>query len=154
MTDIVYTFSRKELLLGGLRLTMRRRETIMVMVMLLVLAVVLWIRADGFNYYSLAAVAPIPLLPLIHLYWINRIMRSNPLFGSETMLTFDENGLTLTSKLGKSQTPWASIVKYSEASQYFHLYLSEVHAITIPKRAFPEDQLEAFHGFVSKLEKR
>ncbi|MHC4476450.1 MAG: YcxB family protein [Planctomycetota bacterium] len=70
------------------------------------------------------------------------------------MVTFDESGLTLTSKLGKSQTPWTSIVKYSEASQYFYLYLTEMHVITIPKRAFPEDQLEAFHGFVSKLERR
>ncbi|MHC4476449.1 MAG: hypothetical protein ACYTEL_12435 [Planctomycetota bacterium] len=81
MSDIVYTFSRKELLLDGLRRIMRHRETIMVMAMFLVLAVTFWIR-DGFNYYSLAAAALIPLLPLVHLYWINRIIQSNPLFGS------------------------------------------------------------------------
>ena len=81
-----------------------------------------------------------------------RLIKSNPAILSETTIEFDENSLSIKNDIASSSLPWKSFIKAAMHKEYFELYITELQAYVIPKRAFDSNQLEKFENIVSRIQ--
>jgi len=80
-----------------------------------------------------------------------RLIKSNPAILSRTIVEFDEDNLSFNNDIGSSSMPWKSFIKASIQKEYYELYITELQAYVIPKRAFDSTQLEKFESIVKKI---
>jgi hypothetical protein len=151
MSAIRYTLSRNEVVYSALCRWYRRRETIMLLLMLVFFAAAYYFMGFGPSWVALIPLAVLLLLPISRIYWILRLLNSSPALLSETTLDFDDECLTLMSDLGTSRTLWRAFTKAVNRPKYFELYVSELHAIIIPKRAFSISDMERFEAIIKQL---
>jgi hypothetical protein len=116
----------------------------MMVVMLLIFTGVLYFTDFAPHWTAVVPIVFLLYLPLVRVYWVLRIFRSNPALFSETTLEFNEEYLTFENELGNSRIPWKAFIKGVICREYFELYLSELNVVMIPKRAFSTEDLERF----------
>lgn len=69
----------------------------------------------------------------------------------EQEATFTEQGFTMKGKFGENQLSWGTVHKFVERRRYFYLYVNQLTAHIIPKRAFSSaQQMEEFRQLVKR----
>lgn len=84
---------------------------------------------------------------------ISRQYKSSPTLQETKRLQFDEEGISSSSQLGKTETKWEAVIEAVESKKDFFFYITNKYAQFVPKRAFTsvEQQNELRHLVKQKL---
>jgi hypothetical protein len=151
MEPVKYQFSKREYVLATAIIYMRRREFILVEITVITLAIAFWFLKSAPAGFAILFTVFSVALPLTPFYWANRLVKANrSLFLSEITLTLNSDGIKVVSENGSSNLQWSAFKKWTDNSKYIFLLLGDLQAITIPKRAFTNEQLTEFKTLLAE----
>jgi hypothetical protein len=120
--------------------------------LLLVSAISFLMAGDPLRIFGWFLLAYVLLFPLILMRAIQQQINANPVFVSETELSFGESGIVSIADGIKSERSWQSLKSWSQSKDHFFLHTDNLGAaVTIPKRAFTNQQMELFLNEVKKI---
>lgn len=151
MTTVRYQMTKSELLAAAMRRRMFQREFIVLEVGLLACALITWLWAEDHRYLVFYFAGSFLCLPLLTLIVLWRTIRAIPMLTAETMLSFDTDGIVVSTAGLKSEVAWSSYVKLTESADHFFLYLSQGAGTTIPKRAFTPEEADLFRTYAQAI---
>jgi hypothetical protein len=113
---------------------------------LLLISVILFIGVDGsFRILAWFILAYLLLFPFILMGAMYKQVSANPVFTSRIKLSFGESGIISEGNGIKSERSWESLNSWSQSKEYFFLHIDKLGtALTIPRRAFTDQQMELF----------
>jgi len=84
---------------------------------------------------------------------IHQQVNADPVFVSATEMSFSESGIVSVADGIKSERPWHTLKSWSQSKNHFFLYTDNLGAaVTIPKRAFTNQQMDLFLNEVKKID--
>ena len=146
MTTIEYQLTKSELITTG---TLRRltRPRIMASVVLMFLgAIVLIVGFGGLLhilgwFFLLFAI----LVPVGFMGAVYSVVNANPVETSKITMSFGDSGIIYEAKSVRAERSWDFFRSWSQSEKYFFLQTDNIGSeITIPKRAFTQEQLQSF----------
>ena len=152
MPTVRYQLTKSEAVLTALRRRMLRRPFIVVEAGLLVTTLLVWFWGAEYRYLGIWFGALFVFLPVFTLIVLLKTVQNIPILTSETTLSFDASGITLSTAGLTSQLAWSTYRRWSESSEHFFLYLGESVATTIPKRAFTPEDADLFRTYAKAIE--
>jgi hypothetical protein len=145
MELVKYQLSKREFIVVTALRFMCRRGFILAEFILLIMAITFWFRESSPNSFAIFLTVCLVFMPIFLFRRLNIIVKSNPgLFVSEVALSVDSDGIKVNSAITSSSLNWSVFKKWTENSKYIFLYLGDFHAMTVPKRAFTNEQLIEF----------
>src|SRR5262249_55002639 len=145
MKTVKYQLTTRELVLTG---TLRKLGRIRVLVgisLILLAGIALLTIGDSLRILGWFLIFYVLLFPVLMLRAVHQQIKSNPVLTSKTTLNFSQSGVVLDANGIKSERSWNSLRSWSHSNNYFFLHTDSLGtAVTIPKRAFSEKQLELF----------
>lgn len=152
MTTVEYQLTKRELVLSGTLRKLRQMRIILGMIWFLLCALLLLMAGNPFRILGWFLLAYVLLIPLIMMRAIHQQISANPVFTSKTELSFGESGILSSADGIKSERSWQSLKSWSQSKDHFFLHTDNLGtAVTIPKRAFTDQQLELFLAEVKKI---
>lgn len=145
MSTIEYQMTKRELIYAGIARTLKRRRIIIMLSLFLSGAIFLINIGGSFRgpgYFFLAYVLFYPLL-----LWrvFHRQIKANPAFISIIRFGFDEACFVSIAGGIKTERLWHSLKFWSQSKEHFFLEIDSLGtALTIPKRAFTNQQMNIF----------
>jgi len=83
---------------------------------------------------------------------LQRVVNANPVLTSPITMTFDDDGIVSAATGQRSEREWKSFASWSDSDKYFFLHIDTLGtAVTIPKRAFTESELELFKNNLTQI---
>jgi hypothetical protein len=153
MTTVEYQLTKRELVLTG-TLRKLRQARIIIGVSLFLLGAILLLWAGGsFRILGWFILAYVLLFPFILMRAIHQQVSANPVFTSRTKLSFGDSGIISVGDGVKSERSWESLKSWSQSKEHFFLHTDNLGAaVTIPKRAFANQQMELFLNEVKRIQ--
>jgi hypothetical protein len=153
MTTVEYQLTKRELVLTGTLRKLRQVRIIIGMSLFLLGAILLLIAGDSLRILGWVLLAYVLLFPFIMMRAIHHQINANPVFTSKTKLSFGESGIVSTANGIKSERSWQSLRSWSQSKEHFFLHTDKLGAaVTIPKRAFTNQQMEIFLYVVKNIQ--
>ena len=151
MEPVKYQLSKHEFVLATANRFLLRKKNIIAQTVLFMMAVIWWImEIPPVEVAFIIILIPV-FLPIFMFFRINKIVKSNPnLFVSEITLLADNNGIKSTSSVVSSALNWSAFKKWTETKKYIFIYLADFQAMTVPKRAFTNEQLMEFKALLAE----
>jgi hypothetical protein len=145
MATIEYQLTKSELVRTGTLRKLRQARIIIGMCLLLLGAILFLMAGDSFRILGWFLLTYVLLSPLILMRAIHQQISANPVFTAKTKLSFGESGIVSIADGIKSERSWQSLKSWSQSKDHFFLHTDNLGtAVTIPKRAFTEQQMELF----------
>ena len=153
METVEYQLTKRELVLTGTLRKLRQVRIITGMSLFLLGAILLLMAGDPLRILGWFLLAYILLFPFILMRAIYQQISANPVFTSETKLSFGESGIVSIANGIKSERSWQSLKSWSQSKEHFFLHTDNLGAaVTIPKRAFTNHQIELFLNEVKNIQ--
>ncbi len=153
MTTVEYQLTKRELILTGTLRKLGRMRTLVFIGLILIGAILLILLGDSTSILGWFFLAFVILLPLLFMRAIQQQVNANPIFTSTITMEFGDFGIISVAEGYRSEREWRSLFGWSHSDKYFFLHVDTLGtAITIPKRAFTEDQLELFFDQLSHID--
>ena len=153
MTKVEFQLSKRELVLTGTLRKLRQVRIIVGMSLLLVGAILLLIAGGSFRIPGWFLLGYVLLFPFILMRAIHQQVNADPVFVSATEMSFSESGIVSVADGIKSERPWHTLKSWSQSKNHFFLYTDNLGAaVTIPKRAFTNQQMDLFLNEVKKID--
>ena len=153
MTTVEYQLTRRELVLTGTLRKLGRARTLAFISLILIGAMLLIMLDDSARIVGWFFLAYVLLLPLLFARAVHVFVNANPIFTSKTTLSFGDFGIVSVADGYRSEREWRALAGWSHSDKYFFLHTDTLGtAITIPKRAFSEVQLELFFEQLSQID--
>jgi hypothetical protein len=150
MEPVKYQLSKCEFIVVTAIRFWCRKGIILAQMTLLVMAVACWFLEPPPNSFAIFLTVCFVFLPIASLRRLSILVKSNPgLFVSEVSLNADSNGIKVNSAVASSSLNWSAFKKWTENSKYIFVLLGDFQALTIPKRAFTNEQLTEFKTLLS-----
>ena len=152
MPTVEYQLTKRELVFTGTLRKLRQVRIIIGMSLFLLGAILLIMAGDPLRILGWFLLAYVLLFPFILMRAIHQRINANPVFTSKTELRFGESGIVSIANGIKSERSWHSLRAWSESKEHFFLHVDNLGAaITIPKRAFTEQERESFLHEVRRI---
>ena len=152
MATIEYELSKRELILTGTLRKLGRTRTLIGIGLIFLAGAFLLFFGESYRVLGWFLVAYVIVFPILVARATQQQINANPAFTSRTTLTFTETGITSVVNGIRSDRPWDSLQSWSHSNKYFFLHVDKLGtAITIPKRAFTESQLDLFFDELSHI---
>jgi len=152
MTTVEYQLTKRELILRGTLRKLGRMRTLVFIGLILIGAILLILLGDSASILGWFFLAFVILLPLLFMRAIQQQVNANPIFTSKITMDFGNFGIISVADGYRSEREWRSLSGWSHSDKYFFLHTDTLGtAITIPKRAFSEPQLELFFDQLSHI---
>lgn len=151
MEPVKYQLSKREFItVTELRFYGQKRISFYQLILMVL--IILSYSMEGPTFLNVACFAIIFFcFPILTVYYSNKIVKDNPeLFVSETTLSADNDGIKVISSFKSSELNWPLFKKWTENRKYIFLYLGHLQALTVPKRAFTNEQLMEFKTLLSE----
>jgi YcxB-like protein len=153
MATVEYQLTKRELILTGTIRQLGRTRTLVMLGLRLIIAIMLILIGDPYSIIGWVFLASVFLSPLLFARAIQRFVNANPLLTSKFTMDFGDVGIISVSEGYRSEREWRSFFGWSHSDKYFFLRADKLGtAITIPKRAFTEVQLELFFDQLSHID--
>ena|SRR5437868_1237524 len=153
MNTVEYQLTKRELVLTSTLRKLRQVRIIIGMSLFLLGAISFLVAGDPLRILGLFLLAYVLLFPFILMRAIHQQINANPVFTSKTELSFGESGIVSTAHGIKSERSWQSLKSWSQSKEYFFLHTDNLGtAVTIPKRAFTNQQMELFLKEVKNIQ--
>jgi hypothetical protein len=155
MTTVEYQLTKRELVLTGTLRKLRQVRIIIGMSLLLLCAILLLVAGGSFRILGWFLLTYVLVFPLLLMRTIHQQINANPVFTSKTKLSFGESGLVSVANGMRSERSWQSLKSWSQSKEHFFLHTDNLGtAVTIPKRAFTNQQTELFLNEVKRIQGR
>jgi hypothetical protein len=155
MNKVDYQMSLGEHLRTGFRRKVLRPRFLLFVATIIGCGIFLVVASGGsgpFFYAGIFFLMYGPLLPVQLYFALRRILTKFSWFTAPTTLTFGDSGLAIAAPDYRSELGWSQFRAWSQSGDYLFLFLDGGNtAITIPKRAFSPDQLQAFMTYVTRV---
>jgi hypothetical protein len=145
MTTVEYQLTKRELVFTGTWRKLRQARIIMGMSLFLLGAILLLVAGGSFSILGWFLLAYALLFPLLLMRAIHQQINANPVLTSKTALSFGEFGIVSGANGIRSERSWQSLKSWSQSQEHFFLHTDKLGTVvTIPKRAFTNQQMELF----------
>jgi fucose 4-O-acetylase-like acetyltransferase len=93
---------------------------------------------------------------LIQLSGVKKQLRKeNPaLFHTVRHYTFDESGVSLSSKYGSGRTPWSDFRQWGTVKHYIYLQRQDHGIILVDRKKLSQEEADALYGILSPLPRK
>jgi hypothetical protein len=119
---------------------------------LFVCAVLMLVFGDFYRYIGVACLLYLALLPFRTVVAFNRVLKTNPIFSSHTVLKFGDIGIAVSAGGVKTELPWSVFTGWMQTKEHLLLqYHGQPLEMIIPKRAFNQQQLNEFYGYLNRI---
>ena len=153
MTTVEYQLTRRELVLTGTLRKLRQTRIIIGMSLFLAGAIAFLWAGDSYRILGWFILAYVLLFPLLLMRAILQQVNANPALTSRTKLSFGESGIISVGEGIKSERSWESLKSWSQSKEHLFLHTDNLGtAVTIPKRAFTDQQMEMFLQEVKRIQ--
>jgi hypothetical protein len=155
VNTVHYQLSRSELLFTGFRRKLLRPRFLLKLALLAACGIFLLSASNKdevFFFVGLASILLAAIAPLQLFLVLRRIFTRYPWFTAPTTLTFSETGVAIVAPDYRSELDWSLFRSWSQSEHHMFLYIDDGDtAVTIPKRAFNPDQLQALFSQVARI---
>jgi YcxB-like protein len=152
MPTIDYQLTKRELIFTGTLRKLGRPRTLIGIGGIFLVGVFLVIVGYPARILGWFLIAYVILFPVLLARAGQQFINANPVFTSQTHLTFTDSGIVSEASGLRSERPWASFQSWSHSDKYFFLHTDNLGtAVTVPKRAFTESQMESFFDHLSHI---
>lgn len=152
MPTLKYRLTKGELIFTATLRKLGRMRTLVAMGLISIAAVLLILVDNKLGVLGWALLAYVILFPVLVALVVLAQLNANPAFTSKTTLTFSDAGVTTVVNGIRSERPWNSFASWSQSEKYLFLNTDKLGtALTIPKCAFTDAQLEMFFDQLSHV---
>lgn len=155
MNTVHYQLSRSELLFTGFRRKLLRPRFLIKLALSAACGIFLLSASNKdeiFFFVGLASIFLAALAPLQLFLTLRRILTLYPWFTAPTHLKFSETGVAIVVPDYRAELGWSQFRSWSQSEHHMFLYIDAGDtAVTIPKRAFNPDQLQALLSLVERI---
>ena len=152
MPTIDYQLSRSELIFTGTLRKLGRLRTLIGIGLIFLAGVFLVVLGDAARILGWFLIAYVVLFPILLARAAQQFLGANPVFTAKTRFTFNEAGIISDANGIRSERSWDSFKSWSHSNKYFFLHTDNLGtAVTVPKRAFTEPELELFFEQLSHI---
>ena len=152
MTTVEYQLTGRELILTGTLRKLGRLRTLVFIGLVSLGAIILILLGDSASIVGWLFLSFVLLLPVLFARAFQMYVNANPILTSKITMEFGDVGIISVADGYRSEREWRSLFGWSHSDKYFFLHVDTLGtAITIPKRAFTEPQLELFFDQLSHI---
>jgi YcxB-like protein len=152
MNTVNFQMSLDEHLRTGFQRKIRRPRFLIAIASVFTCGVFLLMSGGMFSYVGVFFMAYAVISPVQLYFGIYRVLTKCRWFTAPTTLTFGESGITVAAPDYRSELGWSQFRSWSQTTGYLFLFLDEGSiAVTVPKRAFNTEQLQAFLRYLVRV---
>jgi hypothetical protein len=152
MNTVNFQMSLDEHLRTGFQRKIKRPRFLIAIATVFTCGAFLLMSGGMFSYMGVCFMAYAVILPAQLYFGIRRVLTKCSWFTAPTALTFGESGIAVAAPDYRSELGWSQFRSWSQTAGYFFLFLDQGSiAVTVPKRAFNTEQLEAFLAYLVRV---